>query len=460
VTWENRLIFEVSSTDPDAAIPLWVDLTSRINDMLQPIEIGIGRQNDLEQSEPTNWTLILNNADDALTYGNTTSPYPWWGPGRKCRLREIVAGTVMPLATGYLQVPTETVSLSGIDQTVTVSIVDRLGRLQVSEPFASTLAAYIRSAGAGRGLVFYAPLNDSPTWADVIGGKLPGGIGGLVSGGFRVSLSSRQGAIALADDIASAAQYTGTALPGTIAELPYVVSLPLVPGQVATNVAWVRIGGDLISVAETPLQMIVNETGPSGNTFVNLQFVTPGTWGASSIFTMTGTINTSRVAVAGDVVPIALRYGYNPAVFEVWIGADRFVGSLSGSPPTSATVTRVYAGVNGFTGSISHVQLYIGDPTTGFTFADFAAQQNMGLTGLERQLTGDRVRTIAQYAGIPNAEFANTIDSGTSVMQVATLAGKTPLEAMREAETTEQGLLYVDGAGNLTFNDRRTLYNV
>jgi len=45
-------------------------------------------------------------------------------------------------------------------------------------------------------------------------------------------------------------------------------------------------------------------------------------------------------------------------------------------------------------------------------------------------------------------------------MQAATLAGDTPLTAMRDAERTEQGLLYVDGSGNLIFKDRRTLYNI
>ena len=61
---------------------------------------------------------------------------------------------------------------------------------------------------------------------------------------------------------------------------------------------------------------------------------------------------------------------------------------------------------------------------------------------------------------VPNTDFANTVDTGSSVMAPATLAGRTPLDAMREAETIEQGLLFVNGSGNLIFKDRRTLDNI
>jgi len=272
VTWENRLIFEVSSTDPDAAIPVWVDLTSRINDMLSTVDIGIGRQNDLEQSEPTNWTLILNNADDALTYGNTSSPYPWWGPGRKCRLREIVAGTVMPLATGYLQVPTETVSLSGIDQTVTVSIVDRLGRLQVSEPFISTLGAYIRSSPSRPALVYYTPLHDVPTVTDMISGRTLSNVGGSSSALFGSTVSSQSGALALADDIPSRLLVADTSGQGRQAgySLTYTGAAQpaLSAGQVLTVVMWVKpvLTADpgLANGSPEACQLILQESGPPG----------------------------------------------------------------------------------------------------------------------------------------------------------------------------------------------------
>src|SRR5262249_44791925 len=150
-------------------------------DHQQPIEISIGRQNDLEQAEPSTLTLLLDNADDALTYGNPLTPYPWWGSNRRCRIRETIAGYTQDLLTGWLQVPDETITTAGIDQKVRVNVVDWLGRLRAAPTFTSALAEYIRYPGSSRGLMFYAPLNDSPNWADVIGGKLPGGIGGLVS---------------------------------------------------------------------------------------------------------------------------------------------------------------------------------------------------------------------------------------------------------------------------------------
>jgi len=69
VTWENRNTFEVLSPTG------WVDFTARIRDVQQVIEINVGRQNDLEQAEPSTLTLMLDNVDDALTYGNPLSPH-------------------------------------------------------------------------------------------------------------------------------------------------------------------------------------------------------------------------------------------------------------------------------------------------------------------------------------------------------------------------------------------------
>ena len=108
-------------------------------------------------------------------------------------------------------------------------------------------------------------------------------------------------------------------------------------------------------------------------------------------------------------------------------------------------------------GNFAYMQVYVG---TAFNRAAHLAQYQMGLTGLEAQTTGARVDTILQYAGVPGSDYLATTDTGTSIMQRATLLGKDPLTALREAETTEQGLLYVDGSGQTHFADRRTLYGI
>jgi hypothetical protein len=470
VTWEGRLTFEVSSADPDSASPVWVDLTSRILDPIQQVEVGIGRQNDLEQSEPTVWTMVLNNADDALTYGNPLSPYAaWWGPGRKCRLRETVGGFVMDLATGYLQVPSELVALSGIEQRVSVSIVDRLGDLAASEPFISTLAAHIRYAG-GSVLKVYMPMNDAPNVTDLISGRtltpITASVGG--PGGYRFgsTLVNTSGAIALADDISSVATVVESASAGS--EVGRMLDfgsggLPVGTGDVVTVVCWAQPTqtADPNYTALTPhlFTAQMNESTPTASGFMHVRS-TAGVWQADyGSGGMTGTV-TGRNVGYGDPVMVAIRYGFNPATLELWLGDDVYVGSLAGAPPVSALMNsiRAFDPLVQTRGGMSHFQIYIGAPSA-WSYADYQAQRRVGLLGLQRQTTGDRIRTIAQYAGIPAAELTQ-IDTGQSVMAPARLAGRTPLDAMREAETTEQGLLFVDGSGNLIFKDRRSLDNV
>jgi hypothetical protein len=467
VTWENRYTFEVSKAAPDAPFDP-VDLSLRIRDSIQPIELRAGRQDNTEQNQPSVLTLLLDNSDDALTYGNTLSPYPWWAPGLRCRLRETIAGVVMDRFTGFTQTADETVVTAGIDQKVSLTAVDRLGAMENGRKFISTLAEYINFHGAGT-LQFYAPLNDVPRITDLISGaNFAPSI--YVTGGPTTAalMSSATGALALADDIGSHLNVVNAGAAGTI--YGYLRNfpgggVPLSVGQAVTVVGWVTpvqnptaFGGvqpviDLTITESTPTASSILEFGVSaGGTTWRAVYASGG---------MAGTLTTTRNVVFGDTVMFGVRYGYNPAVLEVWIGGDRFVGSLAGSPPASAVLSTLEFGsvAFGFLGALSHLQVYVSTDTS-WGYSDYLAQYRMAQTCLERQSTGDRIRTVAGYAGIPNAEFANTIDPGASIMQRAQMAGRTALDLMREAETTEQGSLYVDGSGNLCFADRRTIYNV
>ena len=111
---------------------------------------------------------------------------------------------------------------------------------------------------------------------------------------------------------------------------------------------------------------------------------------------------------------------------------------------------------SGFNGTISHVQIYVGPGA--YTRSMHLAQAAAGYTGLYGQTTGQRIVTLAQYAGIPAAELSN-VDPGIAPMQKATLTGQSPLAEMRVAETTEQGRLRTNGQGLLVFDSRLRRYN-
>lgn len=458
--WDNRLTFEVSSAPPEAA-PVWVDLTLRIRDQVQSVEVGIGRQNDLDQVEPSSITVLLDNSDDALTFGNTTSPYyPWWGPGLRCRLRETVAGTAMDRFTGFIQMPEETIVTAGIEQRVSLTAVDRLGRLAAGKAFISTLGAHIQGGPLrNAALKAYCPLLDaSQPFTNTVGAPVTGSfsIGNLPPVTRAPSFGYRAGPQIPGDDMNSLAMLQGfnDIVPVSTPSITVNLAESVPVGQVVTVVAWIYREPANTS-SELPLLLsidsdfvVVNYTPgiSSGPNHWELLYVGDG----SLVDSTEGSANaTNRWYLLG------FQWGYNPNTLKLWVDDQQYTGTIT-TPPASATVTQLTLEASG---AAAHLQCYVGVPGA-FGFADFLAQRQIGLYGLERQTTGDRIRTILGYAGLNNDDFANTVDPGCSVMQRARLAGKTPLDAMREAETTEQGLLYTDGSGRVVFADRRTIYNV
>lgn len=472
--WAGRFTFEVSSAEPDSASPVWVDLspyllTTGVGDPLEP---RVGRQNDLEQTEPASVEVVLQNVDDRFTFGNTSSPYAaWWGPGRKCRIRETIGTTVMDVFTGYLQMPSELVVSEALNQQVTVSAIDRLGRLAAAPTFISNLGAHILgSAGASTGLRAYWPLV----------GTADGESAGPVQQG-----ALRRTPIVSAQPTSTALQLiqfsAGNPPPGEDASptlwvpadlfdmeayrLHATLSTPITlsVGQYLTLVCWFKTSPDAIAgwTGGEHYVLLEGDSAFDGASLFRDETSTGGQY-KGAITTLSGSWGTNfeGASMPGpDVWHIFAGHYQLAASQALWFDAATDTSSFGGSPPSSVTFSQMTIGTYGLNGSLCHVQVYV-DDGTGFTQTEFLAQRDIGLYGLERQTTGDRIRSIAKYAGIPLAEYNDTVDKGTAVMQAASLADKTPLEAMREAERTEQGLLYVDGSGRLVFKDRRSLYNV
>jgi hypothetical protein len=468
VTWEGRITFEVSSADPDSDSPVWVDFSQRVLDVVQTVDIYSGRQNDLQGGEPGTFTLILNNSDDALTYGNTSSPYAaWWAPGRKCRVREAIGLSIMDLATGYLQTPSETLITAGIEHRISMSVVDRIARLGGAEPFISTLGAHIKGSVRGNCLFGYWSLTDaSGPFADSAG----------TTPAVATSLTST---VSNVEQWPSAEYQSGDPIPGDDAR-----PVLLVPGLNAGAVAWnesaivafdlstsnfpVLSAGQVLTAviwtSRRPDFPVISGFGPLTLTHndgvVDIQRTVDPAGDYFRITSPLGTLTGNVSAAAGSAAAtdryyiIGMRFGFTPNTLELWVDDAVYTATLSGVLAGPLNIS----GMSGFAyGSIAHMQLYVG-AANDFTHDDFLAQRQVGLAGLERQTTGERIRTIASYAGVRGGEMV--VDTGTSVMTRATLAGLTPAQAMRDAERTEQGLLYVDGSGRIVFKDRRSLYNI
>lgn len=474
-TRENTYAFYVSSADPDDD-PVWVDLTDRVREDEQPMSALTGRQNDLAEADAGRFVAQLDNDNDDFTYGNDASPYAsWWGPGRKCQLRETVAGQELNMWTGYLETPTESIETAQVTddeneltldrKRVSITAIDRMGRLETAESFPSTLAAHIVGSARNGCLAGYWPLLDAVDTFRPVVGSVPARV--VIATGSTNPAEvwphvEPQGGVRLPGDDATPALMVPGLNVGALAWVPELSidwsgnnPPSLAAGQALTEVLWFNQGSTnplsswpgVFDFSHTDGVVSVQRTDSGSADYFRV---------TSPLGTLTGSADgTAGIAEGTDrYYIVAIRFGYTPNTLELWIDDQTFTATLSGS---YAGPTSIFTMLAMPLGSVAHWQLYVGDPSD-FTNADFLAQREVGLLGLERQTTGDRIRSIARYAGIPESEWL--IDPGQAIMQRASLAGKTPLTAMREAEAVERGLLYVDGSGRLVFKDRRTLYNV
>lgn len=478
--WGRRATvrLEVSSAAPDAT-PVWVDLTSyllSVGGRGQPVRASAGRQTELAGDEPGRLTFTLNNNDHRFTPGNPSSPYvTWWKQRRRCRLRETVGAKTFDLLDGFLQIPQVVIQTEGIDQTVTVSAIDRRGHLQQGRTFVSTLAEHIRYHG-GENLIGYYPLNDAaaPLMEATGRGILPARLLEVDEGPEQIGtpneesdlLTYRGGQRIPGDDVTCLlyAPVFGT----TAASDIYVHHTRY--HQASTASTWSVASGEILTLA---LWVITSQTteefwrpvviysdtaslaiikNPTGGTPSN-------TWVGEADGSGAAALNCdSDHPVAVDVAHlIAVQIDWEADTAELWV---------HDKTPVSGTLFNTFSGLAFDTirvgqyapATLAHVQVYRG-ASTAYTREMHLAQIEAGMTGLERQTTGERIRTILGYAGVAAAGL-DQIDDGTTVMPRATLAGQTPDRPLAEAVTTEQGRLHVDGRGQFVFHDRRRRYNV
>jgi hypothetical protein len=100
----------------------------------------------------------------------------------------------------------------------------------------------------------------------------------------------------------------------------------------------------------------------------------------------------------------------------------------------------------GFTGAISHVAHFV--PNTSTT--RITAHANAMLNGFSGESGTARITRIAGYAGIP----VGTFDASLTNVPFVDITGSSAWAAMQTVSDAEGGLLFIDGSGNLTFQNR------
>jgi len=465
---------------------VWTDLSERVlapeASGGQDVLVTSGRQTEHQDTEPSRLSLSLKNSDGELTPRNPLSVYPGWGPDVLVRLSDLITGTALPLFQGYTEVSEVTIDLDGVDQPAQVSAVDLLGKLGSARSFVSNLGEHVIDAGRNRGLVAYWPCDDSslPLRSAISSEVLEERIteSSFDIGSEQVArVEFGSGTARPVDDISPIKIVTALDTAGTATARSVLLRAVgpqgyqegtqtlwrVLPGQVMTAVMWIDI--DLSRGESVRWYSGSFSEGPGGD--VRLLFgdydVSTGTFGVGvPLGDLTGSVSTDAVATIyaqrdSAAFPIALRFGFDPAVLELWIDRERYVGSLAGTAGYDELILLDghvgFAGL-GFDGTLAHCQLYIGGPND-YTFDHFLAQKAYG--ALDRQTAAQRVETIVRYATGTTADVDVPAAAATPLRQ-ARLAGSSPADQLRTAARTEQGILTTKATGEITLVPRGQRY--
>lgn len=464
-------------SDPDDPSPVWTDLTAlgRIHygEGGQPVRVVVGRQDEQAEVKPTEQGWAAKNHDNAFTPRNAASAYyQKWEHGRRCQVRETVDGDTFDLGTGFLSMPKMGIVDPRSSQAVAVTAVDWMGRLEDAPDFEGTLAEYIRSTDEDLVEWFALTEPERPFIS-----TLTDAVGRLKVFGFFDEPVPKEPEELLRNAAADgppgddqryaywdpAADEEGDAFLGQ-ARLDFDLNIPVGTNQVVACSFWVRTDTPTFTVdpgAAGPPTVVYLDLFGAGPAFTGFSIV-DSAFSDAVIATFGGEPGVSvQVEKPGRLERdlwrlITARMDYGSGVCDLWIGADRaYTGTLASSP-VADTLTTLELG-QGHTGAMGHVQIRVGDSST-WTRDDHIAQHRHGYLGLQRQTVGNRIVTLAGYAGVPATEV-DISSAASTPMQVARLASVNPATAIRAAATTGQDLVLTNGAGQITVVPRSQRYN-
>lgn len=452
-----------------------VDITG---DVLHPDEsVALqlpGRRTEFDQIEPGYVDLVLGNDSGDYTPGvpsaavMLTQGMPlWW--------RETVGRRSFDLFAGALSQPTATFQNlpDGVGDRVAATANDWMGQqADGGRTFISNLSEHIIFHGGSTLRGFWPMTESARPWRPAVNTSTMPDISTSV---FKTSaappndgleVTPATGVMPPGEDartvvIGGPLDPTGAAAYDYHAGVIIPGGIPLAVGEVLTVVLWVQ---PTLTAAQSQyaLELTLSEATPSGASAIDIyRDVSTGRWVLQAVTgALTGTI-TGPSALDEVPYPIVVRYAFNPRVFELWVGPQRTVGSLSGTAAGSMTLFQAYSKFF-WQGLWGYLQVYVGQ-AADWTFADYLAQLDIAgnkiTSGYGWQRTDERIRLLAKYAGLTDAQL--DLERGTAWMPRASIAGSTFIAEAQAAVDTEQGRLFNTGDGHLRFHNRLTTrYNL
>lgn len=449
---------------------VWTSVTSRVDTGRggaegSPFTVG-GGDTPEASADSGGFSLPLLNHDHAFTPGNTLGPHHPIEPGIRGRVRDVVNGQDIALGTGYLRDP-EIESWAGgnasepRDQTAVFSFIDLVAFLDDSRTLNAALTEHILYRG-GSDLKALWPLTNerapflgigpvtSPMTVtrDTSGSTPPNAFAEPQAGETPTGAES----LGLRTNRIYDSSTGNEAYNRVLAPVAGIFSPAIGASDAVTVVFWLNHR----EVTPALFQQIASFTilGSGSIQVQILRDATTGVWTLDASGAQTATITAGAVGIDA-LLPIGIRYSPGTPSMELWVGSARLTTTPTGSAPTGMTLAGPDFGFQIGAYDLSYAQVYIG---SSWGYADYIEQMQQATAPLDRQTTGERIKTALAYSGVPVT--TERIDPGVAVMGPTTMAGQKSTDLIRAAVETEQGEFYADGWGVPVFADRQRLYNV
>lgn len=432
--------FEMATgSTPKTSAPSYTALTSYV---MAGEGVSLSRGRGSEQAataQPGRASVALRNTDNRFTMGNGSSPYAPLQLRRPCRFRVTYSATTYDRWQGFVDDwGNGRAELTGIAR---LSLSDRIARASKSV-FKSALVQAMLADGALAVFPFSDPdgsiaaADESGSGATLVAGYLGSSAAAAITFGVADTVGP-DGTTKVAFTPAGA--FDGWRLSGDVSALSTIGTSNRTIEcwiTVPTAQAWTQTVWDMASSS-----LVIN---------------TDGTMTASNLL-----INTSTTSSIADGlthhVAVTQSVGGGNVTIKIFVdGVVAATNLVAGSLGTATAAALVGGGNLGgafFSGSISHLGVYLG------VLADATILDHAGAAdSWSPETTTARFSRLCADAGLPTAFYTTSGTTDTTMGPQAT-AGRSLLDLLDECATVEGGVLYVSTTGVLTLSTSGSRYN-